>query len=47
MKYVLKSDDYKTGSKYAHLVFAKEDKGCSVVLRSRDDKVDVVVSYTN
>ncbi len=45
LEYNLKSEDYKIGNTYAHLIFTKGDKNCSVFLRSRDNKVNVIVSY--
>ena len=45
LEYNLKTEDYKTGNTYAHLIFTKGDKNCSVFLRSRDNKVNVIVSY--
>ena len=45
MEYKIEKEDYKTGSRYAYLVFSKEDKNCSVILRSREDNVCAVVSF--
>lgn len=45
MGYVLKSDDFKTDSEYAHIVFSKEKKDCSIIIRQQNGSVSTVVSY--
>ncbi|MFC2092233.1 hypothetical protein ACFLTD_05620, partial [Elusimicrobiota bacterium] len=45
MDYELKSDYIDSLSEYAHMVFSKNGKDCSVVLKKKDGSLKVVVSY--
>lgn len=45
MNYRLKTDEYEPGKNFAHLIFSKINKICSVVIKGDSDGTDVIVSY--
>ncbi|MFC2062070.1 hypothetical protein ACFLUV_06125 [Elusimicrobiota bacterium] len=45
MNYTLKSDNFRAGKKYVHLIYSKGTKNCAIVINQRNNKVDTVVSY--
>ncbi|MBN2407011.1 MAG: hypothetical protein JXJ19_04890 [Elusimicrobia bacterium] len=45
MKYTLKTDKFEQEDKYAHIVFTKNEKDCSILIISKDGKVSAVISF--